>query len=224
MVAKAKAKKSKKPLIIVLCIIVVLAIAIAVCTYLYISSRPPAPNSINLYTTNDVHGGINNANNNGLSYYSASKLKENDNATCPDGQQYSFLIDAGDHTAGSAYATYDNGSAMVKAMRYARYDFAVPGNHEFDLGPDRFKEISDLAKSTDSNLAVYNYYACNFWSLDQKTQEKKYLVTGEEGYKVILATKPWNPSEFVKIALVGIMTPETISKTAVGFYQDEAGN
>ena len=39
-------------------------------------------------------------------------------------------------------------------MNYVEYDFAVPGNHEFDYGMSRFLELAGKLNC--------GYYSCNF--------------------------------------------------------------
>ena len=47
-----------------------------------------------------------------------------------------ILLDAGDVFAGTPYFTQFNGLADLDFMNLARYNAMVPGNHEFDKGPD----------------------------------------------------------------------------------------
>lgn len=112
-----------------------------------------------IFCTNDVHGGVEHGDyvdgsKNGLSYGSAAELKAKTGN--------SLLVDAGDHTSGSSYANYDNGKTLVSAMKVAGYDFAIPGNHEFDVGVDYFKEIQALANDTSGGQHAFDYFACNF--------------------------------------------------------------
>ena len=114
-----------------------------------------------IFCTNDVHGGVEHGHygdggTNGLSYGSAAELKAS------AGKNKALLVDAGDHTSGSSYANYDNGKTLVTAMKAAGYDFAIPGNHEFDVGVDYFKEIRALANDTSGGQHRFDYHACNF--------------------------------------------------------------
>lgn len=158
-----------------------------------------------ILTTNDVHGGILGTND--ASYATVKKLHGEDST--------SVLVDAGDHSSGSRYAQYDFGKHMVSFMRQAGYDFAVPGNHEFDVGMDHFYEIKAWAEepSTLSETA-YSYYACNFWDIDNKDIGVHSVC---DPYTIITVNN-------VDIAFIGIMTPETIAATSPGYFQDENGN
>ena len=45
-----------------------------------------------------------------------------------------IVFDCGDLTQGSYSATIDHGKSMIQAINYLKYDFWVPGNHDFDYG------------------------------------------------------------------------------------------
>ena len=44
-----------------------------------------------------------------------------------------LLLDAGDLTGGDLLAELDGGRSMIAALNLLKYDFMVPGNHDFDL-------------------------------------------------------------------------------------------
>ena len=79
---------------------------------------------IEIFFTNDVHGAFEN-------YAYAAEIAKNAD----------LLVDAGDNIQGSVATTLTNGQCMVDLMKAVGYDVAVPGNHEFDYGFDRFLEI-----------------------------------------------------------------------------------
>lgn len=176
--------------------------------------------TIDIYTTNDIHGDISQVANNdstkdkdgnpinyGLSFANMAKLK-NDN---------SILVDAGDHSSGGVYANFDKGHTMVKLMKMCGYDFAVPGNHEFDAGRDNFFNNLIPYAESDEDGGSFSYYACNFYNVDPSTDERTSRVLhADKPYKIVTVGSK-------KIALVGVMTPETIYKTAPSYFQNEAG-
>ncbi len=88
-------------------------------------------------------------------------------------------------------------------MNEVGYDYAVPGNHEFDYGMEVFL---DLAK----NNAEYSYISSNFYSLTV--------------VKPVFA--PYSIEDFgdYQIAFVGISTPETVTKSTPEYFKDENGN
>ena len=59
---------------------------------------------------------------------------------------------------GEAVGSLTEGAALVDLMNTVPYDFAVPGNHEFDYTLETFL---DLAR----NQAQYEYLSANFVDL-----------------------------------------------------------
>lgn len=158
---------------------------------------------VTILYTNDVHTYIANtvkdANGNkvpGLSYGSIVALRDDLKA---QGKQVA-LVDAGDHIQGTAYGALDNGASIIKFMNAAKYDIATIGNHEFDYGAARVFEVIKEAN--------FPYVACNFL----KEGSNKTVV---EPFKVLKFGK-------TKVAFVGIMTPETYTKSTPAYFMDEA--
>ncbi len=116
-----------------------------------------------------------------------------------------LLLDAGDHVQGTAYGSMDKGKTIVQLMNAAGYDGATLGNHEFDYGMSGCMQVIDWAD--------YPYLSCNFYN------EKD----GIAGSTVLDAYKVYDVNG-TKIAVVGITTPETITSTTPGYFQDENGN
>ena len=83
-----------------------------------------AEGDITICFTNDVHGAYEHY------AYAATAMKDAD-----------LIVDAGDNIQGSVATTLSKGQYMVDLMEAVGYDLAVPGNHEFDYGFDRFLEI-----------------------------------------------------------------------------------
>ena len=151
--------------------------------------------------TNDVHTYIDNnvgeGNENGLTYSKVAALKDSyDNA---------LLLDAGDHIQGTAYGSMDKGETIIKLMNAAGYDAATLGNHEFDYDMEGCMQAIEWAD--------YPYLSCNFY-------HEKDGVAGDpvlDSYKVFEV-------DGVKIAIVGITTPESFTKSTPSYFQDENGN
>ena len=109
----------------------------------------------------------------------------------------------GDAIQGEAVGSVTEGAAIVDIMNTVGYDFAVPGNHEFDYGLDRFLEIAQ-------DEAQYEYLSCNFVDLlTDSTVFEAYQIVEMNGENV---------------AFVGISTPETYTKSTPAYFQDENGN
>lgn len=116
-----------------------------------------------------------------------------------------LLVDAGDHIQGTAYGGLDNGETIIKLMNAAGYDAATLGNHEFDYGMDGCMNAIEWAQ--------FPYVSCNFY-------HEKDGVAGEsvlDSYKVFEVNG-------VKIAFVGITTPESFTKSTPAYFQDDKGN
>ena len=64
------------------------------------------------------------------------------------------LVDAGDAIQGGPVGTLTKGAALVQIMNAVGYDYAIPGNHEFDYGMDQFNALVKQAGAT--------YLSCNF--------------------------------------------------------------
>ncbi len=52
------------------------------------------------------------------------------------------LVDAGDAVQGTPLGKLSNGESIVSIMNAAGYDFAIPGNHEFDYGMEQFLKLA----------------------------------------------------------------------------------
>lgn len=143
--------------------------------------------------TNDVHCGIDN----NLSLDKVAQYK----AVLEQQGQNVLLVDAGDFVQGEALGTLSEGEALVRLMNKADFDFAVPGNHEFDYGMEQFNELDALSDA--------GYYSCNIW---HKEKDKLLL----EPYKIF---------DFgdTKVALIGVTTPETLTASTPVFFQNNKG-
>ena len=154
-------------------------------------------NDIVILYTNDVHTYIDGP----ISYDVIAAVKKELQAE----YGHVLLADAGDHIQGTAYGSMDNGETIVKLMNAAGYDVATLGNHEFDYG------MFGCMKTID--MAEYPYVSCNFYN----------EAEGVRGENVLNSYELFKAGEET-IAIVGITTPETYTKTTPAYFQDEAGN
>ena len=145
--------------------------------------------------TNDVHTYINNKD--GLTYAKVAGYK--------DSLSNALLVDAGDAIQGTAYGSMDKGETVVKLMNAAGYDAATLGNHEFDYGMEGMMNAKSWAK--------YPYLSCNFY------HEKN----GVRGDNVLDSYQVFERNG-VKVAMVGITTPESFYKSTPAYFQDDSGN
>ncbi len=112
------------------------------------------------------------------------------------------LVDAGDAIQGGAIGTLTKGASLVDIMNKVGYDLAVPGNHEFDYGMDNFLSLA-------KDKAQYTYICSNFTDLKG--------TPVFDAYKIVEYGK-------VKVAYVGIDTPEAFVKSTPTYFQDGKGN
>ncbi len=116
-----------------------------------------------------------------------------------------LLVDAGDHVQGTAFGSMDKGETIISIMNAAGYDAATLGNHEFDYGMDGCLNAIEWAE--------FPYLSCNFYH-------------EEDGVPGDLVLDPYKVFEIggQKIAIIGITTPESFTKSTPAYFQDEEGN
>lgn len=112
-----------------------------------------------------------------------------------------LLVDAGDEIQGDVHGAFDSGESIIKLMNETGYQLATLGNHEFDYGTfTLFNRVEE---------ANYPYITCNFHA----------LLDDED---------PFKPSHIfdiagMKVAFIGITTPETITSSTPAYFQNEEG-
>ena len=116
-----------------------------------------------------------------------------------------LLVDAGDHIQGTAYGSMDKGKTIIDLMNAVGYDLATLGNHEFDYSMEGTMNVLQWAN--------FDYVSCNFVNVDGDTVLDSVL----ESYKIFEVNG-------VKIAFIGITTPESFTKSTPAYFQDENGN
>lgn len=172
----------------------VMALSMAVTTTL---AEADLSQDIVILYTNDVHTYIDGE----LSYDVIAAVKQ-------DFQQHYahvLLADAGDHLQGTAYGSMDKGATIIKLMNAAKYDVATLGNHEFDYGM-----LSAL--NAAENWAEFPYTSCNFYN----------ELDGVRGEEVLPPFVMFEMGD-VKLAIVGITTPESFTKSTPAYFQNEKG-
>lgn len=142
--------------------------------------------------TSDVHCGVDQ----GFGYVGLKAVEMQKEAE----GNHVLLVDDGDSIQGEPLGTMTTGQADIELMNEMGYDIAIPGNHEFDYGMDRFLELADMAQ--------FPYISCNF---------------NKEGELVF---DPYIIKEIddCKIAFVGVTTPKTLTSSTPKYFQDEEGN
>ncbi|MCQ2381018.1 MAG: bifunctional metallophosphatase/5'-nucleotidase [Acidaminococcaceae bacterium] len=156
--------------------------------------------------TNDMHCDLDN----GVGLSSVSWLKQKyEKKNLPV-----ILVDAGDAVQGGLLGSLTNGQAVVRLMNLAEYDFAIPGNHEFDYGMEQFKLLNEQLNC--------HYYSANI------TKAGKLIL---HPYKIF-------DFDGRKIAFIGVTTPNSLKsvnpksfadvknprKIVYGFKEGKKGN
>lgn len=144
--------------------------------------------------TNDVHCGVDD----NIGYAGLALYKKEMQAQTP----YVTLVDAGDAIQGAPIGTLSDGGYIIDIMNQTGYDFAIPGNHEFDYGMARFLELSGKLNC--------GYYSCNFINLAL-------------GAPVFAPYKMFTYGD-TRVAFVGVSTPESFTKSTPAYFQDGNGN
>ena len=152
-----------------------------------------ADQDIVILFTNDIHCGVNdNIGYAGVALYKKEMLKET---------PYVTLVDAGDAVQGAPLGTLSEGEDIVAIMNEMGYEFAIPGNHEFDYKMPQFMRLASLLSC--------GYYSANF--------------TDASGNRIFAPYKLFQYGD-TKLAMVGVTTPESFTKSTPVYFQDEAGN
>jgi len=150
----------------------------------------PAKDIVVLFTS-DAHCGVDQ----GFGYVGVAAIRDKMVAA----GNYVTLVDNGDAIQGEPIGTITTGSAIIDLMNAVGYEIAIPGNHEFDYGMDRFLELTKAAN--------FPYISCNF-NKDGELVFAPYIIKDYDG---------------VQVAFVGVTTPKTITSSTPRYFQNEAG-
>jgi len=143
---------------------------------------------------NDVHCGVNDTiGYDGFVLYRDELMKKNPNI---------ISVDVGDHVQGGTLGSISEGGAIIDIMNKVGFDVAILGNHEFDYGVERLKQLE--------NNITSKYISSNFcYKKDKKPIFNPYKIIEKNGKK---------------IAFIGVLTPLTFSKTFLSTLRDSNGN
>jgi len=153
-------------------------------------SAPALQKDLVILFTSDIHCGIDQ----GWGFaglYAVKEYLSKDN--------YVLLVDDGDAIQGEPIGTMTRGEGIIDIMNAVGYDVAIPGNHEFDYGMERFLELTEKAN--------FPYISCNF---------------NKEG-EPVFAPSVIKEFDGVKVGFVGITTPDTLRSSTPKYFMNEAG-
>ena len=109
-----------------------------------------------------------------------------------------IVVDAGDFSQGTTYVSASKGYSAVEMMNAAGYDIVTLGNHEFDFG---YEQLINNLKDAQFQPITANVLLSDGKSILPETA----TVTTEAG---------------LKIAFVGLETPETATKVNPGLIKE----
>lgn len=187
-------KSAKRMLSIFVSLCVTLAMAAPAAVF---AETNAAAGEITIFYTNDIHTYIDKGSK-AFDYAKLATLKKSCNPANV------LLLDAGDHIQGTAYGSMDNGKTVLSLMEAAGYDAATLGNHEFDYGMLRALDVAQNGKIP--------YLSCNFYNEEN----------GKRGSNVLDSCRIFERNG-KKIAVIGITTPESITKSTPAYFQNEKG-
>ena len=150
----------------------------------------PSGEAVILFTS-DVHCGVEQ----GFGYAGLQQIRD---YLRSQGDEV-ILVDNGDSIQGEPIGTLSKGEAIIGLMNELGYEIAIPGNHEFDYGMDRFLELADMADFT--------YISCNF-NKDGQLIFAPYVMKTLAGRQV---------------AFIGVTTPKSLTTSTPRNFQDEEG-
>ena len=154
------------------------------------------PGAIVIVHTNDVHCAVDD----NLGYAKLVNYAKTMRSTY--GADNVTLVDAGDAVQGKAMGTLTDGEYLVDIMNECGYDFAIPGNHEFDYGMAQFNTLVARANA--------KYLSCNFTD----------LRTGNLMFDAYAMREYGTGADTKKVAFLGICTPESLTKSSPAHFQE----
>ena len=154
-------------------------------------SKPPVDADIVIVYDNDVHCSVDGYAN--IAALRNEKLKET---------PYVSLVSAGDFVQGGSLGAASKGDYIIEIMNSVGYDYVTLGNHEFDFGIPRLKELTGMltAKTLCCNL------------IDLRADRRLY-----DPYKIVSYGN-------TKVAFIGVATPYSFNSSTPAYFQDEKGN
>lgn len=170
----------------------ILALAMLLGCVAYAQDDAQLSQDVVVLFTSDVHCGVDQ----GFGYAGLAAVRDSLEAA----GNHVLLVDNGDAIQGEPIGTMTTGEAIIQLMNAVGYDIAIPGNHEFDYGMDRFLELTEKAN--------FPYISANF---------------NKEG-ELVFAPYVVKDFDGVQIAFVGVTTPKTITSSTPKYFQDDEGN
>lgn len=120
-----------------LALLIALAMLWAVVPSLAEDGASEEPVSVTIFHTNDTHGRYDSAEGMGFAMMASFVNAERANGANV------LVLDAGDTLHGTVFANIGEGENIVEVMNSIGYSAMTPGNHDFNYGYDRLKELEE---------------------------------------------------------------------------------
>ena len=105
-----------------------------------------------------------------------------------------FIVDSGDFLQGSSSVSWDKGMSAARMMKAVGYNCIALGNHEFDYGYERLREVY-------RETQLFDMLTTNVWT-----------DTGADLFAI--SSIRYSSDEAIKIGFIGITTPFTTTSTS----------
>ncbi len=143
-----------------------------------------APVTITIFHTNDVHANA-EASSGGMGYAMMAGYINAAKAA----RENVLVLDAGDTFHGTVFATTVGGASIAQVLSAVGYDAMTPGNHDFNYGFGRLKELE-----ASLPFPIIN---CNIYTADGARAFTPYIIKEIAGKK---------------IGIIGAATPDMVPK------------
>lgn len=152
------------------------------------------PQEIHIFFTSDVHCGLDGQ----MNYASLKALV--DEAKAED--KNVLLVDVGDFIQGGNLGSLTKGEGVIDVMNQLDYDVVTIGNHEFDYGIDRLKQLMDKS-NFEYVVSNMTYKGSNEYFLKDTPE---YVIKDVKG---------------TKVGFIGIVTPSSITSSTPKFFMED---
>lgn len=112
------------------------------------------------------------------------------------------VVSSGDYIQGGSIGSISQGEYIIELMNLVGYDAVTLGNHEFDY---KLSRLNELVEKMDTKPVCANF---------QKIGESDSFF---EPYKIVSYGT-------IDVAYIGVVTPDTLTSTAITQFTDENGN
>lgn len=156
---------------------------------------------VSIVHTNDIHGRYQSSDDSQILGLERVKTFADQKAAAADEM---LLLDAGDYFHGQSMATLDQGESAAELMAACGYDAMAPGNHDWNYGKDRLKELEGKVKDNEGSGSDFAILAGNV--VDEQGDQyfqQSYLIREVKKDGVVL-----------KIGVFGVIDPKVYQSTA----------